>query len=253
MQDAASEISRVLWVGTTVILFMGVALIMLGVMYQNHFINSKKEEALLLKTSLESEMKVRDSIASDIHDGVLGDLTALNFFFSVIEHENNPLKDNIYYPDLKKSVEHAISNTRQVSYGLMPPMLRDFGLFKALEEYFSRISRNTFIQFIVISNDIKLDANIAYELFRVVQEFATNFIKYGGGSEFKVILSDTGKWLKIEIIDNGITYNFNEKYSSSKGNGLRNICSRLKLINATIAQKYLHKPGNYIFIKLKRC
>ncbi|MCL9807626.1 histidine kinase [Flavobacterium amniphilum] len=243
-----------MWIGTTVMLFFAFGLLFLVLFYQNYFIKMKRKEAeLLLQSSLESEKKERIRIAADLHDGVSGDLNAIRNYLSVLQRGEKDEEKQELFAEIKEGIEAALENTRQVSYKLMPPLLELAGFKVALEDYFGRLTTNSKIAFEFVCNTEAPDFSneIAYELFRVVQELTTNMIKYGGVTHCLVLLSSPEAEYSLEIIDNGIPFDFYTSLKTSKGSGLKNISSRLKVIGAQMKQKENPK-GNHYIITLKR-
>ena len=194
----------------------------------------RKEAELLLKSSLESEKRERMRIAADLHDGVSGDLNAIRNYLSILYRGEKDAEKQELFSEIKEGVEAALENTRQVSYKLMPPLLELAGFQPALEDYFERLTTNSKIAFEVVCNSPSPDFTheTAYELFRIVQELTTNMIKYGAVTHCLLLLSSSDSAQFIEIIDNGIPFNFNATLKTSKGSGLKNISSRLKVIGA---------------------
>lgn len=212
----------------------------------------QKETQLLLKTSLESEKNERQRIAADLHDSVSSDLSAIRNYLTIILRGEKDETRAMLFQELKEGVEVAIENTRQVSYKLMPPLLDKLGFELALEDYFNKLSKKTGLSFELISkkdSSFKSTPSVLYELFRIIQEFTTNMLKYGSITKCQVILNVNNKVGCLEIIDDGIPYNFQESLSESKGTGLRNINSRLKIIGAKFIQKdVVH--GNHFIVSI---
>lgn len=211
-----------------------------------------KENELQLEISLKSKIQERHRIAADLHDSVLGDLTALNIYLSIIYKEENGFKDKNYYPELKNGIENAIKNTRLVSDKLMPPLLENYGLLAALKDYFENLTVKTNIKFNVISDEeIHFLYFVSYELFFIIQEFTTNMVKYGEVTVCNISFYCSRRSIYIEIIDDGKPYNFEALFFTSKGNGMKNINSRLKSIDAEMVQKNINM-GNHFLIKVKK-
>lgn len=234
--------------------FFAMGLVFLVLFYQNYFIKMKRKEAeLLLKSSLESEKRERMRIASDLHDGVSGDLNAIRNYLSILHKGEKDAEKQELFSEIKEGVEAALENTRQVSYKLMPPLLELAGFQPALEDYFERLTTNSKIAFEVVCKSQSPDFTheTAYELFRIVQELTTNMIKYGAVTHCLLLLSSTDNAHCIEIIDNGTPFDFNAALKVSKGSGLKNISSRLKVIGAQLEQQETPK-GNHYKITIKR-
>lgn len=245
------KIEVVFWAGTAIMMFLAIALISLTLYYQNNIYKLKHQEAeLLLQASLASERTERERIAADLHDGLLGDLTALRVYTAYLSKQNNVLIDNEEFINFKAGIENAIESTRLISYKLMPPLLESHGLVVSLQDYLNRISINTSTRFTVIcKNKINLSSTNEYELFRVLQELSTNMIKHGNVKDCTITFTTLLENIAVEIIDDGIAYNFNEQSVSSKGNGMKNIISRLASINGTLHQKHT-ETGNCLLIKI---
>lgn len=251
--ESTNKVGTLILVGTGLIVILVLLLLFLAVFYQTYVMKMKRKEAeLLLKTSLESEKQERKRIAADIHDGVSGDLNAIRNFLSVLYKNETSQEKKALYDDIKIGVEAAIENTRLVSYKLMPPLLETSGFLITLQDYFSRLNSKTPAHFTINTKEESIDLpnEMAYELFRVVQELTTNMIKYGNVKSCEITIKQEGNNYIFFIKDDGIPFNFKEMYLISKGTGLKNISSRLKVIDAIFKQ---NQPilGNEFVISVK--
>jgi signal transduction histidine kinase len=113
------------------------------------------------------------------------------------------------------------------------------------------LSKQTAVSFTLQKHELSmaLDAMVSYELFRVVQEFATNMLKYGAVTQCVVIPYVLQQQFFVEIIDDGLPYNFQSASAASTGTGLKNISSRLKAIEAQLTQRDV-VTGNHFVISL---
>lgn len=249
--EKSTEINELIYIGTALTATFGCLIVILALFYQNRMAKAKRMEAeLMLKTSLESEKKERYRLASDIHDGISGDLNAIrNYLALLAKEEKSPRQENVYV-EIRKSVESAIENTKQVSYNLMPPLLDSHGLPVALQNYFSKLSKLTSIHFIVVEGDTfaALDSNTAYEVYKIIQELTTNMIKYGKISSCLVSFEKSGT---ITISDDGIPFSLEAMAKSDHaGAGIKNIMSRTRALGARILQERI-SDRNSISIQLK--
>ncbi|AWI26622.1 sensor histidine kinase [Flavobacterium pallidum] len=247
------EVNTVLWIGTSVSLFFGGGLIFLVLFYQNHLAKIKRIEAeLLLKAALQSEKNERTRIAADIHDGISGDLNAVRNFITILQKQEADEDKMSILKGIHSGIEAALQNTRSISYKLMPQLLESAGLVIALEDYFERLTAAyKGIEFnIEAPNKVSLAPEKAYEVFRIVQEFSTNMIKYGQISKCTVMFYERQDSVIIEIIEDGNPYNFDALFKISKGAGMGNIRSRLKILEAAFEQKQT-TSGNHFSIVIK--
>lgn len=233
--------------------FLAFGMILLVLFYQNYFSKMKRKEAeQLLQVSIDSEKNERKRIAADLHDSVAGDLSAIKNYLLILQKSDDAIKHSPVFEEIKIGVENALENTRLISYKLMPPLLESFGLVAAIDDNFERLtSKSNAVFKIEATDELSISPGISYELFRVIQEFSTNMIKYGGVTQCKVTLTQNASTTQIDLTDNGSTYDFFALLKTSKGTGLKNIVSRLKVIEATFAQETV-KSGNHFIITLKK-
>ena len=71
--------------------------------------------------------------------------------------------------------------------------------------------------------------NVAYELYRIVQESMNNILKYSSGTQISISLLMDGAHVRLEIFSNGVM-----KRSSSKGIGMRTMEDRVRCMNGTL-------------------
>lgn len=214
----------------------------------------KSDEAdLLLKATLESEKNERIRIAADLHDGVSGDLNAIKNYLAILERTGAIDGNQEIFKEIKESISAALENTRLTSYKLMPPLLETFGLVATLEDYLGQLSKKTSISFTVsdVEGGFELPTYVAYELYRVIQEFTTNMIKNGSARNCWLTFYSIEGVNCIEIVDDGISFDFINLLQHSKGTGIKNINSRLKIIEAVLQQRNVIE-GNHFLITLKK-
>jgi len=247
--QGSPNVGFVFWTGTCLMLTLVLALIVIVLSYQRYFFQMKRQESeLMLKTSLESEIQERQRIASDLHDSVLGDLNAIKMYLAILKRETGTID---VYGELESGVEQAIENTRLIANKLMPPLLESLGLEVAVSDYFEKLSLQTKITFTLISTEtFGFSVPTQYELYRILQEFTTNMIKYGKPTYCEVLFYRSEEMILIDITDDGQAFIFDHFLKASKGYGLKNILSRLKIIGGTLQQKDA-ATGNHFLITIK--
>lgn len=252
--DHTSELTVVFWIGTCVMLFLVFGLLFMATFYQRSVAKMKRKEAeTLLKTALESEKKERARIAKDLHDSVQGDLGAIRNFLAQYRKSTSDTQNQDLMQHINDAVVQTIENTRLISHKLMPPMLENDGFVAAVNFYFQNLEKAHQLEFKVFesANDCEVPKKISYELFRVVQEFTNNMLKYGNISKCHLHLHQKNNEIELAIIDDGQTFDFKKEYQNSKGAGLQNIQSRLNSMGAKLEQHPV-KKGNHFNIHLKQ-
>ncbi len=248
-----TELKWFFWIGTATMLFSVLGAILTVVLYRNkiHKINRKESENLL-KSSLDSEKKERQRIASDFHDSISGDLSAVQNYITILANKEKDDFNKSIFQEVETALGNIIENVQDISYNLMPPTLETLGLLSTLRGYFERVRKwnNVTINEQYQSECEEISSSDAYEIYRIVQELVTNMIKHGNSERIIFAVYEEEKTYIFEINDNGVSFDFYKCLKEPYGMGLKNITSRIKYINAKLIQLPAEK-GNKIQIRLK--
>lgn len=191
----------------------------------------QKEQELLLAI-VEGEEMERKRIATALHDGLSNVLFTVKLSLSSIENLNpvasEKLNKNI---DLLDEVRE---DTRRLSHNLMPMDLENKSLVDAFGSYINRLNETSpkidlFFQSFG-KKSVEFSSSRKILLFRAVQEIVGNALKHAHAKEIAVQLFHEEKQMKITIEDDGKGFNPDQ---SSKGQGLRSLKQRIKLMNGT--------------------
>lgn len=248
------ELKFLFWVGTFMMLALGVTLILITLLYHKRVYTMREKEAgNLLKATLEVEQKERRRIASDFHDGVNGDLNAISNYISLLyTKEEDSFKQSVLQ-EVKQTLDHTKENIQMISYNLMPPLLDTLGLVAVLKDYFVRFRKWSKIDINdqYLNEYITLTQTEAYELYRIIQELFNNMFKHGKISQVNFTMSASDQLVKVTLSDDGAPFDFYQHLKSSKGIGLKSITTRLKQIGAQLEQAQ-PETGNIITLTLKK-
>lgn len=253
--ESSTGIISGFWIGTFVMLFLVFGLLFMAVFYQKQFAKMRqKETELLLKTALQSEKMERQRIAKDLHDSVQGDIGAVRNYVALLAKNITELPALDLLNVIKDALGQTAENTRLISYKLMPPLLETAGFSAAVRDHFERLSASTGKKFSMQCDIPKLSipSDQAYELFRIVQEFTQNMLKYGSITECKLFIYETEDGISLELVDDGNFFDFKASYSQSKGSGLSNITSRLTSIDADLMQREVLEGNHFVITINKR-
>ncbi len=247
-----TELKLFFWIGTAILFFSVFSVVLIVSIYLNK-INKKrrKESDDLLKISLDSEKRERKRIASDLHDSISGDLSAVQNYITLLNSKEKDDFNKSIFQEVENALGKILENVQDISYNLVPPMLEDLGLISTLRSYFERVRKWHSINLIekYQSENILISSSDAYELYLIIQELITNMIKHGKCSEIVFDFYERNKVYVFEVADNGISFDFYKNLKAPSGMGLKNITSRIKHIEATLIQLPSEK-GNKIQIHL---
>lgn len=242
------SITYLLWIGTFVMVSLAIMVFLLTYFYQKKVQKIKsKESKRLLYASLQSEELERKRIASDLHDGVLGDLNAIRNFIAVFS-QTETHKNQTLLQEIKSSLDTTVINIQNINYNLMPPLLLKDGLKETLQSHIKRIE--LFEECLIIfemkqMSDVVISSNYNYELYRIIQELISNSIKHGYAKKIILKILTREKGLRIEFEDDGASFDFMKMLKSSSGMGLKNISSRVKYLDGSLQQLIVDKGNKF--------
>jgi PAS domain S-box-containing protein len=201
-------------------------------------LEEKLEEERLLKqkeiteATIQVQEKERYEISTELHDNVNQQLTVAMMYIASAQ-QKNPGSAEV----LKQSsafILNAIEEIRKLSQTLVSPMIKHFGLSKAVEGLLDDISAVNTLQ-IELTADAFYEEDIKYDfklsVFRIVQEQMNNIIKHAKATHVNIELLRDDENIFLKVQDNGIGFDLNQQ---RKGIGIYNIISRSDLYNGTV-------------------
>ena len=205
----------------------------------------KKAERDFMKAMIEGQEAERDRIAKELHDELGQALTAMQLNLHTLEFliDNSEKKVVDIFDKLKVILHNTIQETKSISRDLMPSVLRDYGLVKALEYLCGNFNDTLHLQVhLQVQNmEKKLDASRRVALYRIAQELINNACKNGKAKEVNVQLIRNEKNVVLKVEDDGKGFDpaaFNENC----GRGLKNIESRVIALDGVF--KIDSNPGD---------
>jgi signal transduction histidine kinase len=207
----------------------------------------RRQQALLIKerelsiheaytlASVQSQENERKRFAQDLHDGMGQLISALRLALLSVHH-NSSLEHRVEVVNKAEGLLNDMHREiRSIAFNLMPQTLVQHGLVPALREMSDRINNSNQIVIRVDSFDVPWRLNEVQEisLYRVIQEWINNVVKYSSAGLIEVQLVGHEREITIIIEDNGDGFDCNILENSS-GNGWKNIRSRVNLIKGSV-------------------
>jgi len=239
----------------TVLVLLLVALVGIGLLLRNR--TKLKQQADLeaaraelrqqqLQAVIASQEEERKRFAADLHDGLGQMISAMRLGLSKNKIDTSSVQ---YALGLMNDMNLEIRN---IAFNLMPQVLMKDGLHEALQEFAQRLSNSGGIKIEVqtynLNQDMTSEQRIA--LYRICQEWVNNVIKYSDAKEIMIQAVQHAEELVITIEDDGNGFD-QGLLTEGKGNGWKNINSRLSLIRGTIdIDTLLHRKGTISIISV---
>lgn len=195
----------------------------------------KEQEFRLAQRYIEGLEKERTRLAKELHDGVCNDLLGIGMQMQCMQPTDKAKNE------LLGLLEQVRGDVRFISHELMPPKFQNVTLLDAAESYVQHLVAPSSIQ-LSFSQESKnmewrqVPEQVAYEVYRILQEILSNAIKHSGATEINVSLMLESKKLTLLVEDNGKEYR--NTRIVGKGIGLTTIQERVKAINATMTTEH---------------
>ncbi len=237
----------VVYFGTFGMLLLAVGLIVFIVFHQRKVIyfqlRMKKmqedQQQMMLQASIQSQEEERQRIAADLHDDAGPLLATVRLYLNegLIHQDQGTQLQSIY--NAKQIIDDTIQLIRNMSHNLIPPTLKNFGLESAVNDMFQKINGSGSISASARFHDYKRRLKLEYELsiFRVLQELVNNILKHSHSSFIHLTQNKTDQYIYIRMHHDGegLTQTEYEKLRDTpRGMGLKNIFSRIKILNSKI-------------------
>ncbi|MCD7900570.1 MAG: tetratricopeptide repeat protein [Bacteroides sp.] len=212
MRIASLEKERQLyiWLGLAGVLLA----ITFGIVLWQKIKSVQKEKQLVASNAVqEGEMAERERIAAELHDRLLGTLSAL--------------KSEMADTTVVQKLDDCIEEVRRITHNLMPLSLR-FGIKPALEDIIAQFHS---VQFHFFGEEKRIGKRLEFTLYCCANELITNSIRHSGAQHINVQLIQGESHVSLTVQDDGRGF---KESSVVKGIGLKNIRDRVASCNGKI-------------------
>lgn len=197
--------------------------------------------------------KIRNRIATDLHDDMGSTLSSIRIFSDVAKKQIQEVK-----PETVQLLDRISNNATSLSENMQDIIwtirsdndtLED--LVSRMREFGLRVCDAKNIKFnTVVSQNFKaskLTLEQRRNLYLVFKEALNNAVKYSQCTQIDLILNLKNRFLKLELIDNGNGFDVE---AVKRGNGLNNLEKRAKEINGQIGISSEQGKGTTINLML---
>ncbi len=224
------------------LLFIIIALISLFgmvILYRNRLRikNKKIRQEKFSQELLVSQEEERRRISKDLHDGLGQSLLLLKN--KVVKTQDN---------ETKELVETAIEEVRSISRNLHPFQLQELGITKAIKMTVNQIDENTdlFISSEIDNIDNLFNKKQEVNIYRIVQEALSNILKHAKAEAAKLVVRREPNMVYVTVRDNGVGFDFSEKYQNMKSLGLKTLLERTKFLKGQMKIQTKRENGTLL-------
>ncbi len=189
----------------------------------------------------------RRSLSRELHDHVAQVLTGLRMELGRIERMSAAVGPAI--GECKTLVDDLFRTVRDLSLGLRPSMLDDFGLEAALEWHV-----RDFMRRYAIDVELKMDGDLDTLpdkhrtcVYRVIQEALTNCARHAHATHIRIGVTTENGQLRVSVSDDGVGFNPADRH---RGLGLRGISERVRELQGTLTISRDARGGTTLLVRL---
>lgn len=206
----------------------------------------QREQMLVTAAIIEAEEKERNSIGEELHDNVNQILTGIFLQLSRVKSQQQEAGSIV--DTSMQYLKKAIDENRKISKELIMPEFVSVPLLTQIEELIEYMLADTGCKTTINTDNFKetiLNEKQKLITYRVLQEQCTNITKYAHADSVSVLLATDDHLFRMTIADNGVGM---DTAVVTNGIGLRNIKSRLSLLNGTV--HITTSPGNGFILEV---
>lgn len=253
--SSISETMESIWLETmvcfTVMVFENLNVIE-NLMYQlESALQSNETPQWVLRLLFNLQEQQRLNLSSDLHDTVLQDQIDLYRRLELLLNRYDMEKEmKAQLKGIEQGLLDTIHQIRMTCNELRPPLLRELGLERALENLFeyTQVSSTFKIMFQTENmNNLSLNEELTIGIYRIIQELLNNATKHSKASmlSFQISHQDT---LTVEYSDDGVGFNLDKLSPSFHSMGLSSMRQRVQSLNGHIM--FYSQPGHGVKVKI---
>lgn len=194
----------------------------------------------------------RRNISRELHDEVMQTLVSINTALGLLGKrptvDSSTLRSHIL--QTSRLLKNAIETVHRFARNLRPAVLDDFGLVPALEIYTTELAaRKKFSVRLTAPEELPMLGNAKQTvLFRVAQEALANVAKHARCSRVDVRITEIPGAVRIEVQDNGKSFDVGRTLSPGKNQrlGLLGMRERVEMVGGTLVIESNLREGTVV-------
>jgi two-component system CheB/CheR fusion protein len=184
-----------------------------------------------------AEVRERQAIARDLHDGLGQELNAASIKLDALRSSDEGRGAHRALADIAKLLEGVVREMRSLTAQLNPPVLDQLGLMSAIE-WLAEEMRKTYQLEVVLDDDSQpkpLDSVSSSIVFRAVRELLINVVRHAKVKRVQVIARRSDGQMTLDIKDEGVGFSPRGMLARSSGGlGLAAMRERIAYIGGTL-------------------
>ncbi len=191
----------------------------------------KNEQVKSMRNYIKGEENERNRIATELHDGVGGTLSAIKLKLrKITEDVKNPQIDKVI-----NNIDELYQEVRSITHNLITPQLQDSIFIEIINNLVNDIKDATSLEITLeyLEEDKinQLSEEIQVTVYRMIQELLKNSVTHSNGTKIEINLNKFEHELNLVFEDNGSGF---DPATKKIGIGLRNIETRTKALGGKL-------------------
>ena len=208
---------------------------------------------------MRAQEKERQRISRELHDSVAQELSAVKISLDNLMEllpEKTSKKLNSKILQISDNLYHVIGSTRELAYGLRPPILDSLGLTRALYQLCEEVTARTGLKVNLLIAGIeedKLNENAIITIYRFIQEGLNNVQKHAQAKNVSIRVVSSFPKIMLRLEDDGKGFVVIEQQSGAfleKHLGLLNMHERVALLGGSMQIESQPKKGTHILVEI---
>jgi signal transduction histidine kinase len=220
------------------LLIVGSILVLIFIFYVVSLRKHHRKNVTLYKEKVQAEITTleneRSRFVNDLHDDFGPVLSSVKLHVASISPCSSE-DENLQKKSLGL-INDMLSQIHQIANNLMPNALERKGVIVALKQFADDINNTGKIKITVSAENTELNVVKKNEIhiYRIIQEAIHNTLKHSKADRMKIDFKSTSHNIHFTIDDNGVGYNYDSHRKNSLGLGLKNIISRVEMLDGEI-------------------
>lgn len=208
----------------------------------------QKFDEELIKTQQEIQEETLKHIGRELHDNI-GQMLVMSTMQmnAAVKIVNDDAKTKV--SNAAETLKSTLEEVRALSKSLNSDVIFNLGFETTVKNEINRLNKTGLIEASLLILGDKVDFENKKDeiiLFRILQEFFSNTLKYAEAEHLKVTIDYQEKSLNITAEDNGVGFDIS---TAEKSSGLINMEKRAELLNADFQLISIEEKGTMLTLK----
>lgn len=207
----------------------------------------------LLHAKIEVQEQTLQHFCRELHDDIGQKLSVARIFINKLELAKKDPAEKEELTGISQILGEAISDLRSAVNTLNPDAINRFGFTESISNELARINKTGLVQCTLnITGEHPEIFTQQQELllFRICQEFIQNSMKHAACTHIHININYESNSFSMELSDNGRGFNVSDNLLHEKGNGLRNMINRAKILGGSLNIQSKPDSGTTVYLSL---